>query len=208
MKTTTPITLNIRCAKATLLAPRLPPIEASSAVTHVPIFAPIIRPIAPVRFIRPAPIRAITRPDVADEDWIIPVKIAPARMPRKRFPETLARKDFTDSTSFMKRTDCDRKLMPRKRIPKPNKTSPKSLSAFFVPNSLNTTPRKIAGIMIHSILNATSCAVTVVPILAPKITPRAWESDINPAFTKPTSITVVAEDDWIIPVMIAPTRTP
>ena len=38
-------------------------------------------------------------------------------------------------------------------------------------------------------------AVAVVPTLAPMITPIALESSIMPEFTKPTAITVTAEDD-------------
>ena len=38
-------------------------------------------------------------------------------------------------------------------------------------------------------------AVTVVPILAPMITPIAWRKVIKPALTKPTVITVVPELD-------------
>ena len=42
--------------------------------------------------------------------------------------------------------------------------------------------------------------VIVVPILAPIITPIACDSLIIPEFTKPTTITVVADDDWITAV--------
>jgi len=38
-------------------------------------------------------------------------------------------------------------------------------------------------------------AVTVVPILAPMITPMDWERLNKPALTKLTTITVVAEED-------------
>ena len=38
-------------------------------------------------------------------------------------------------------------------------------------------------------------AVTVVPMFAPIITPIDWESVSKPAFTKLTTITVVAEED-------------
>jgi hypothetical protein len=38
-------------------------------------------------------------------------------------------------------------------------------------------------------------AVNVVPIFAPMITPTDWVKEIKPAFTKLTSITVVAELD-------------
>ena len=37
--------------------------------------------------------------------------------------------------------------------------------------------------------------VTVVPILAPIITLIAWDSFIIPEFTKPTTMTVVADED-------------
>ena len=37
--------------------------------------------------------------------------------------------------------------------------------------------------------------VMVVPILAPMIIPTAWDNFITPEFTKPTTMTVVADDD-------------
>ena len=51
-------------------------------------------------------------------------------------------------------------------------------------------------------------AVTVVPIFAPIVIPIAWESFMMPEFTKPTTMTVVADDDWIIPVTTKPSNTP
>ena len=57
-------------------------------------------------------------------------------------------------------------------------------------------------------LNEISCDVTVVPILAPMITPAAWYRSINPEFTKLTTITVQALDDWITAVKRVPTRIP
>ena len=44
----------------------------------------------------------------------------------------------------------------------------------------------------------------MVPIFAPIITPTDWVSDIKPAFTKLTIITVVADDDCITAVTITP----
>ena len=49
--------------------------------------------------------------------------------------------------------------------------------------------------------------VIVVPILAPIITPTAWLSFIIPELTKPTTITVVADDDCITAVTPAPRST-
>jgi len=44
-------------------------------------------------------------------------------------------------------------------------------------------------------LKATICAVIVVPMLAPMMIPTDCESDINPAVIKPTTSTVVTEED-------------
>ncbi len=49
--------------------------------------------------------------------------------------------------------------------------------------------------------------VTVVPILAPIIIPTACPSCIIPELTNPTTITVVAEEDCITAVTIAPSST-
>ena len=49
-------------------------------------------------------------------------------------------------------------------------------------------------------------AVSVVPMLEPMITPMVCPSSIMPEFTRPTSITVIAEEDWMAMVMPAPNR--
>ena len=53
-----------------------------------------------------------------------------------------------------------------------------------------------------------SHAVTVVPTFAPIITLIDWRSVISPEFTKPTTITVVAEELWITAVTPRPVRKP
>ena len=55
---------------------------------------------------------------------------------------------------------------------------------------------------------AISCAVIVVPMLAPKITEIACGSPISPALTKPITITVVALEDCRTAVTSAPARAP
>jgi len=47
-------------------------------------------------------------------------------------------------------------------------------------------------------------AVTVVPMLAPNMTPAACTTVRSPALTNDTTITVVADDDWMIPVTTRP----
>ena len=54
----------------------------------------------------------------------------------------------------------------------------------------------------------TSHAVTVVPMFAPIMTPMAWARVRRPAFTKLTTMTVVADDDWITDVIPSPVSTP
>ena len=49
-----------------------------------------------------------------------------------------------------------------------------------------------------------SQAVRVVPMLAPKITLRVWEKCMMPELTRPTSMTVEAEDDCMAMVITAP----
>ena len=44
--------------------------------------------------------------------------------------------------------------------------------------------------------------------MAPKITPMAWRSFIMPALTKPTTMTDVAQDDWITAVTPVPSSRP
>ena len=56
-------------------------------------------------------------------------------------------------------------------------------------------------------LKAVICAVTVVPILAPMMTPIAWASVMRPDVTKPMTMTSVAEElctmiDTAIPARI------
>ena len=56
--------------------------------------------------------------------------------------------------------------------------------------------------------SAISCPVIVVPIFAPMMIHTACRKVIIPEFTKPTTMTVVAEEDWITAVITAPTATP
>ena len=63
-----PITLNIKCTKAALLALLLVPTEDSSAVTHVPIFCPIIIGIAAPYVTCPVDASACRIPTEADDD--------------------------------------------------------------------------------------------------------------------------------------------
>ena len=78
-----------------------------------------------------------------------------------------------------------------------------------------STREKLAGlsILINTLLPSrltklSSHAVMVVPILAPMMTPTDWLRAIIPELTRPTSMTVTAEEDWITAVTSAPKSIP
>ena len=50
--------------------------------------------------------------------------------------------------------------------------------------------------------------VTLVPMRAPSIMATACSSFIMPEFTKPTTITEVADEDWMMAVTAVPRKTP
>ena len=90
-----------------------------------------------------------------------------------------------------------------------------SLEERRFPTSIRITPAITAiGASLAGLKNSahstedTSQPVTVVPILAPMITPMAWVRFMIPALTNPTTITVVAEELWITAVIPAPKSTP
>ena len=56
--------------------------------------------------------------------------------------------------------------------------------------------------------STSSQPVAVVPMLAPIMMPMALVSFMMPELTKPTTMTVVAEEDWITAVTSDPSRTP
>ena len=90
-----------------------------------------------------------------------------------------------------------------------------SLEDLLFPVSIMITPIITAiGAIFAGLKNSahstedTSHPVTVVPMLAPMITPIACVRFMIPAFTKPTTITVVADELWMTAVMAAPRNTP
>ena len=111
--------------------------------------------------------------------------------------------------------DTDITSIPTNIKPKPCKMKPMRLILSFLPSIDINTPTKDTNANSAVILNsvpvveiAVMNAVTVVPIFAPIITETACVSVISPTFTKPTIITVVAEDDCTIAVTAAPVATP
>ena len=101
---------------------------------------------------------------------------------------------------------------PMNSKPKPIINSPQLFRERF-PENNRGRQRPIRGKDISAMLilkpkMEISQAVTVVPTLAPMITPIDSIKLNNPAFTKLTTITVVAELLWIIAVISIPVITP
>ena len=85
--------------------------------------------------------------------------------------------------------------IPINKIPKPAIISPIASSFLLLKKAINTTPIKAIIGAKAVISKAISCPVIVVPILAPMMTHTAFFNCISPALTKPTIITVVADED-------------
>ena len=107
---------------------------------------------------------------------------------------------------------CCRNASPIKRKEKPNKNSPILFLLDLLENIIGIpiASRGIANAAMSTLkpMADITHAVTVVPMLAPIMTPIACARVISPAFTKLTTITVVADDDCIIAVITIPVMTP
>ena len=154
---------------------------------------------------------------VAAEDWSIRVIAAPATMkiridPTPK-PVRFDRKMRTGSLSSRRVEVARRVLRPRKSRAKPIRNSPPFLYELFFIEYIRKA-KNISGTAMAPRLKEPSPkerakiqAVTVVPMLAPMITPMAFTSDRRPAFTKLTSISVVAVEDWTRAVTTIPVST-
>ena len=203
-----PTTLNIKCNIAALWAVLLVPTVASIAVIQVPILHPIIIGSASLIFNAPAVANATSIPVVADELWRTAVIKAPAINPKYQCDPTVVSISWNigdDVNGFIASLIVP---IPTNKIPKPSIIFPISLLLFPLTNITIMAPTNTKIGAISSNLNATNCAVTVVPTFAPIIIPAAWAKFINPALTNPTTITVVALLLWITIVTTAPTITP
>ena len=98
--------------------------------------------------------------------------------------------------------------MPMNSTPRPAKIWPTCCSWGFFTKTASTTPTKAMSGASSPTSRAMSRPVTVVPMLAPMMIQTAWFRVIMPALTKPTTMTVVADEDWMTAVMAAPTSTP
>ena len=94
--------------------------------------------------------------------------------------------------------------------PKPLQRLPAicTFSFFTKPIITPAKARKYMAILKKSFFSATKMPVIVVPMLAPIMMGTACIRVITPAFTRPMTITEVAEELWIMAVTAAPMPTP
>ena len=110
--------------------------------------------------------------------------------------------------------------MPVKRTPKPRSIWPTSRSRSPLASIKSRMPAMaMAGARVEGEMSRSKkppspplrrriWPVMVVPMLAPIMTPMAWRSFITRALTRPTTMTVAAEEDWMAAVTTAPSSTP
>ena len=137
---------------------------------------------------------------------MIAVRTAPASTPKRGLVNT--RNSWRNwGTSCRPATAPDMAFMPYIRVANPNRIIPESLFLSCLQNRYSTIPASASSgvkeVGFISLMNQLSPliparlrihAVTVVPILAPIITPMDCRSVIKPELTNPTTITVVAEE--------------
>ena len=188
---------------------------AMLAVIVVPIFSPSTIAAAMSNPIHPLDTNTIVRAIVALEAWSTIVRIVPiARKMRTEpnpYPVMFCTNARASGCSSRFGTDALRAARPRISRENPMMHWPMLLlRLFLLVEKIN--PRATNGMATVEIstLNpntAMSQAVTVVPILAPIMTPIAFPSERSPAFTMLTTITVVPLEDWMRAVMMIPVMT-
>jgi hypothetical protein len=146
-------------------------------------------------------------PTDADEDWITAVRSAPVRTPSKGLSNKV-RIDANSGLLLRPDTADDIESIPYIRVAKPRRITPISFFLLLFEPINSTIPIrarigvKDVGLNISTYhaspltpVKLRSHAVTVVPTLAPIITLIACLNVRSPELTKPTTITVVADED-------------
>ena len=206
-QTPVPMMLKQRWTTAARRAFLLAPTEEIMAVTQVPMFWPMMMGMAVPQVTCPVEARACKMPTEAEEDWMMAVRTAPARTPRMGL-ENIRRMLANSGTSRRPATAPDMVSMPNISVAKPRRMVPVSFFRLVLPIIKRTTPTSAKmGVKEEGFRSFTKRlpllmpvrlriqAVTVVPTLAPMMTLMACRRVMRPELTKPTTMTVVAEED-------------
>ena len=135
--------------------------------------------------------------------------------------EKVVRAWINASLSLRGETAEDIADMPNIRMAKPMRMPPTCCLDTLLENIYRTIPTTATNpVSVEVDRNCTHPApplredsartqpVILVPRMAPRMIPMACLTFIIPEFTKPTTMTDVAEDDWIIAVTPVPSRNP
>ena len=217
MKTqVTPKRLKRRWARAVLFALTLATEAAMFEVIVVPMFSPSTIAAAMVKGMYPWATRTMVIAIVAAEDWSMRVMQAPATMKMRMLPTphpvSPPRNCRTGSLSSRTVDVSLRVVRPRNSRANPIMNSPMLLYFLFFAE-MAMKAKNIRGTAIAPRLKepapkerAKIQAVTVVPMFAPMMTAMAVARERRPAFTKLTSMRVVAVEDWTRAVTVIPVR--
>ena len=214
-----PARLNSRCTRAARRALRLAPTEDSIAVTQVPMFWPMTMGMAAPTVTCPLAARACNIPTEAELDWIIAVSTAPASTPSRGLPKAVnscrnpSARARPDTAAVMISMPCIRTAKPSRawpvsrRLPFPARYAamPHRLSRGTKPAGRSSRPRTPPPSRPPRL---SSQGVTVVPTLVPMMTPTAWRRVSIPEFTKPTTITMAADELCTAAVTARPVKNP
>jgi hypothetical protein len=182
----------------------------------VPMFSPRTIAAAMGKLIQPWNAMVIVMVMAAEEDCTMTVSRAPTTIKRGYTRKLLASKwAMNASTSGLLRRSGTESFMicrPRKVMPKPSRIP--AISRYFLcllkkkGMAMAMAGRATAVIWNLKPRIETSQPVMVVPMLAPMTTPMDWVRLTTPAFTRLTSRTVVADEDWMMAVAPIPVRIP
>ena len=152
----------------------------------------------------------------AADDWIIPVNTAPTNTPSRGFSKAVS-SPANWGISARGLTAPLISSMPYIKMAKPIMMRPTSRRRWRLEPMISRIPaRAIRGEKFSGFSRFTKTfslsmpvrdrihAVRVVPMLEPMMMPMVCLNSMTPEFTRPTSITVMAEEDWMAMVMPAP----
>ena len=206
------------------MAVRLPSTEAPMAESRTGMAAPMAMPMmigsAMEKSMMPVEASACRMPTAAEADCSTQVKSVPKRMPRKGL-ENEVRMRIKVGSSRSGDTAADIVDMPNIRTAKPIRISPMCFLAGSLLAMRSTipiteiTPVSVAveNRSIQPPVEPISERQMIQPVMdVPRMAPSTMEIDcrtfIIPELTKPTTMTDVAEDDWITAVTPVPSRKP
>ena len=168
-----------------------------------------------LRSTRPAATIVTATEVVTEQLCMIAVRTVPTATRSSGF-RTPARNSFTASIRAKSPIEPLISPSPTKSMPKPARIPPIFFQRSFLQKRLRTAPTPAnpekTTVMERAPLperpRETICAVTVVPMFAPKMIVVAWRSDITPALTKPSTMTMLALELWTTAVTAVPMPTP